>query len=106
MPDRGWKQAERRFARDVGVQRIPVTGERHGADFEDGIAVYQLKVRRMIPSWLWTWLSGIQGTAQTKGKAGVLILKKPRQEDREAIVVLSWYLWVELHGTGQGRTPE
>ena len=47
-----WKAVERRMARDVGVERIPVTGERHGADFEDGIACYQVKCRRVIPGWL------------------------------------------------------
>lgn len=75
-----------------------MTGERHGADFTDGVACYQLKVRRCIPGWLWGWLSGIQGTAKGKGKAGVLVLKQPRQQDAEAIVILSWRDWVELHG--------
>lgn len=98
MPDKGWKQAERRLARDVGCERIPVTGERHGADFEDGIAVYQLKVRKAIPSWLWLWLRGIRGTGQRKQKAGVLVLKHPGQKDTDAVVVLSWADWVDLHG--------
>lgn len=60
MADKGWKQAERRMARDVGCERIPVTGERHGADFADGLCVYQLKVRKAIPGWLWDWLEGIR----------------------------------------------
>lgn len=98
MADRGWKQAERRMARDVGTERIPVTGERHGADFADGIACYQLKVRRAIPSWLWDWLSGIRGAGQRAGKAGVLVLKHPRQQDTDALVVLTWADWVSLHG--------
>lgn len=95
---RSWKAAETRFARDVGSERKPCDGSRAGADFEDGIACYQLKVRRSIPGWLWDWLSGIQGNAQSKGKAGVLVLKAPRQQDEDALVVLSWKHWVELHG--------
>lgn len=102
MADKGWKAAERRMARDVGSERIPVTGERHGADFADGIAVYQLKVRRAIPGWLWDWLSGIQGTGQRAGKAGVLVLKRPRERDEDAVVVLSWRDWTALHGTPKG----
>lgn len=86
------------MARDVGCERIPVTGERCGADFTDAIACYQLKVRKAIPSWLWDWLSGIQGHAATKGKAGVLVLKRPREKDEDAIVILSWREWVTLHG--------
>jgi len=99
MPDKAWKASERRMARDVGSERIPVTGERHGADFVDGVACYQLKVRRAIPGWLWTWLSGIQGAGQRQGKAGVLVLKHPRQRDEDAVVVLSWRDWTALHGT-------
>jgi len=107
VPEKSWKVAERRMARDVGVERIPVTGERCGADFEDAIACYQLKTRSAIPGWLWTWLSGIQGTATRKGKAGCLVLKHPGQRDSEAIVVLSWRDWVLLHGTPkQSQTTE
>ena len=36
MTDKAWKAFERRLAHDVGTERIPVTGERDGADFEDG----------------------------------------------------------------------
>ena len=97
MADKGWKAAERRFACDVGSRRIPVTGERFGADFEDGLAAYQLKVRRM-PGWLWGWLAGIRGNAEPRGKVGVLVLKQPRQQDGDAVVVLTWRAWVELHG--------
>jgi hypothetical protein len=99
MSNPGWKKAERRMARDVGSERIPVTGERHGADFRCGVACYQLKVRGMLPSWLWGWLSGIQASAKREGKAGVLVLKQPRQKDTEALVILSWSDWVSLHGT-------
>ena len=62
MSEKRWKVVERKFARDVGVERIPVTGERDGADFEDAIACYQSKSRKCIPSWLGSWLSGIVGT--------------------------------------------
>lgn len=90
------------MARDVGSERIPVTGERHGADFSDGITCYQLKVRKSIPGWLWTWLEGIQGHAKGKGKAGALVLKLPRQRDEDALVILSWRDWVALHGDARG----
>jgi hypothetical protein len=103
VSDKGWKAAERRMAADVGVRRIPVTGERAGADFEDAIGCYQLKVRRALPGWLWDWLGGIQGNAKPKGKAGVLVLKLPRMADTEALVILSWSDWVALHGRPEGE---
>ena len=101
MPTSSWKASERRMARDVGTERIPVTGERHGADFADGIACYQLKVRRMLPAWLWAWLGGIQGTAAKQGRVGVLVLRVPRMRDEDALVVLAWRDWVALHGDAQ-----
>jgi hypothetical protein len=99
MGDTRWKAVERRFARDVGVQRIPVTGvDRDGADFADGIAHYQAKSRRTLPAWLWRWLGGIQETARHAGKIGVLVLHRPGQDRAEALVVLSWADWRALHG--------
>jgi hypothetical protein len=106
MSDKAWKACERRMARDVGVDRIPVTGERHGADFTDAIAAYQLKVRRMLPSWLWHWLGGIQATAATQGKSGILVLKTPGQKDTDALVILSWKDWTALHGVPAGKADD
>lgn len=93
------------MARDVGTERIPVTGERHGADFEDGLCAYQLKVRKALPAWLWDWLTGIQQNGTPRGKAGVLVLKLPRMRDDEALVVLAWRDWVALHGDALKERP-
>lgn len=98
MKNRSWKGAETRFARDVGSERKPCDGSRDGADFEDGLAVYQLKVRKSIPGWLWGWLTGIRTTGLLSKKIGVLVLKHPRQQDTDALVVLTWRDWVALHG--------
>ena len=100
MTDKRWKRVERKFAGDMGVGRIPVTGvDRDGADFEDGIACYQSKSRASIPGWLWGWLQGITGTGKRKNKAGVLVLHRPGQRRSEAIVVTTWANWCDLHGT-------
>lgn len=91
------------MARDVGTERIPVSGRtKDEPDFEDGIACYQVKCRKVIPSWLWGWLTGIQGTARRQSKAGVLVLKRPNQRDEHGLVVLSWQDWVSLHGSPHG----
>lgn len=104
MADKAWKAAERSMARDVGTTRIPVTGERHGADFEDALACYQLKVRNSLPGWLFTWLSGICWNAGPKGKIGVLVLNRPRRRRQDALVIVTWGDWVALHG--QPALPE
>lgn len=90
------------MARDVGTERIPVTGERNGADFENAAFCFQLKVRSMLPSWLFEWLYGICDTAARKRKTGVLILKAPGMRDADAVVVLKWGDFVDLHGSIRG----
>src|SRR5213593_1705039 len=100
MHPKSWKRSETRMARDVGSERIPADGTREGADFTDSIACYQLKVRRSIPRWLWSWLDGIRRFAMAhSGRVGVLVLKHPGMRDTEAVVILSWRDWVDLHGT-------
>jgi hypothetical protein len=98
MPDKGWKRAERQHARDVGTERIPVTGERDGADFVSGPFAYQLKVRKVIPAWIGAWLGGICAMAARSNRTGVLVLNRPHRPRRAALVVLRWSDWVELHG--------
>lgn len=100
MADRGWKQFERRQCRDMGVERQPVTGERHGADNAPHPRfAFQFKLRRALPRWAWEWLAGIVATAARDGKIGVLVVKRPRQRDADALVLLRWADWVALHGT-------
>jgi len=98
--DRGWKKFERRLARDVGSERIPVTGERAGADFEDGICCYQAKLGRAMPSYLRSWLAGIRaaGAARRPEKIGAVVWKPKHAEDADAVVLVSWRDWVALHG--------
>ena len=104
MSNQGWKQAERRYAGDVGETRIPVTGERAGRDFGTrGPFAYQLKTRKTIPTRLFTWVSGIVGTARETDQVGVLVLNRRRARRGDALVVLRWADWVDLHGVPAGR---
>jgi hypothetical protein len=87
------------MARAMGTERIPVTGERDGADAQTPLFAFQFKLRRTIPAWLFSWLAGICGHAQGKqsGQVGVLVLKSPGMLDRESLVILRWADW--------GRAP-
>lgn len=97
-----WKRSELKMARDVGTERIPVDGRSDGsADWDDGLFVYQLKVRRALPSWLFDWLAGIVAWGRDKQRIGVLVLNRPRQPRSEALVVIRWSDWVDLHGPAQ-----
>jgi len=98
MADKAWKQFERRCCRDFGEQRIPVNGEWHGPDGVTAMFAFQFKLRRALPTWLFEWLNGIVAAAQRRGLVGVLVLKTPGMEDRDALVLLRWCDWVDLHG--------
>ena len=84
------------MATDVGSSRIPVTGERAGADFAGGPCAYQLKVRRALPQWLFAWLDGICAAGAKRGKVGALVLNLPRRPRRDALVVVRWQDWQSL----------
>ena len=90
MTDKAWKAFERRLAHDVGTERIPVTGEREGADFEDGRHVYQVKLGRRLPAYLASWLKGITATARRRGKIGLVVWKPKHAKDEDAIVLMRW----------------
>ena len=98
MADKSWKAFERRLAARVGGARIPVTGERDGADVIAGPFVYQAKLRRGLPSYLRDWLRGIVAAGERSGTIGVVVWKAPRTLDDDAVVVLRLKDWQDLHG--------
>ena len=99
MSDFAWKSFERRLAARVGGRRIPVTGERDGADVIAGSAfVYQCKLRRGLPGYLRDWLRGIVAAGERTGSTGVVVWKAPRSLDDDAVVILRLRDWQDLHG--------
>jgi hypothetical protein len=100
MTARGtWKAYELRVAKHLGGRRIPVTGlDRHGADVVTPMFHCQVKLRKALPAWLFAWLDGIVADAKPAGKVGILLLRKPRQDDAEALVVMRYADFCDLHG--------
>ena len=98
MPDKSWKAFERRVAKRVGGKRIPVTGERDGADVIAPAFCYQAKLRRGLPSYLREWLRGIVAAGERSGTTGVVIWKSPGALDDDAVVVLRLKDWQDWHG--------
>lgn len=90
VTDKAWKGVRARLTCDVGTERIPVTGEREGADFEDGRHCYQVKLGRRLPAYLAQWLDGITATGRRKGKIGLVVWKPKGGKDEDAIVLMRW----------------
>ncbi len=101
MSDKSWKAFERRLGKRHGGKRIPVTGERDGADVVavSGPFVIQAKLGRRFPSYLRAWLDGIRAAGQRAGgKTGIVVWKPKGVRDDNAMVLLSLKDWTELHG--------
>ena len=97
--DRAWKAFERRIAQRVGGKRIPITGERDGADVVGGGPfVYQAKLRKGVPSYLKSWLRGIVEAGERSGSTGVVVWKQPGARDDDALVLLRLKDWQAWHG--------
>src|SRR5262245_4947385 len=98
---RGWKHFERRIAADIGGRRRPVTGvDRGDGDVVTTMFEIQCKCRGRQPSYLLDWLRGIVATASARNKVGVVVWKEPgrKQLDDDALVVMRWRDFVDLHG--------
>jgi hypothetical protein len=94
-----WKKFERALARDVGTERIPVTGERDGADFRTPMFLYQAKFRKAaISAELSAWLDAARANAAGTGRTAVVVVRRHRRPRGDAVVLLSWADWLELHG--------
>jgi hypothetical protein len=96
-----WKKFERELARDVGTERIPVTGERDGADFQTPMFLYQAKFRKAaIPKELSEWLDAARTKAgfDAAGRTAVVVVRRHRRSRQDAVVLLSWGDWLALHG--------
>ena len=104
--DKSWKAFERRVAKRVGGKRIPVTGERDGADIQAGPFCYQAKLRRGQPEYLRDWLRGIVAAGERSGTTGVVVWKVPGARDDDAVVVLRLRDWQSWHGDDQARTKQ
>lgn len=95
MSEKTWKARERRISKLMGTTRIPVTGERCGADCETPLFAVQIKARKTVPGFLFEWLAGIRGARP--GKIGLVVMVRPGGKDLEAVVMLSLKDWLDLH---------
>ena len=107
MTDMTWKAYERRLAKLLGTQRIPVTGERNGADAETPLFCFQFKKRQTFPGYVAEWLDSIRTNAAMRepAKIGVVVMQRPRRDDLDSLVVMSVRDFIDLHGGRAGASP-
>jgi hypothetical protein len=97
MPDKTWKARERKVAALLQGHRIPVTGERDGADVLTPLLAVQVKHRRSRPTYLRAWLDGILGTARKSNRTGLVVWSVHREDAANALAILRLDDFARLH---------
>lgn len=94
MPDKAWKNAERKIAAIFGTVRIPAAmwGQRpdrgdNAPDAETEQLALQVKSGYRCPGYLRSWLNGIQKTAPP-GKVGAVVWHVAGTRFTDSLVVL------------------
>ena len=85
-----WKACERRVAKLLGGQRVPVTGRQRGdtPDIEHAALSIEVKSRKSLPAWLLGAL-GQARAASEEGKIPVVVLHQDRVPYAESLIVLT-----------------
>ena len=96
MLEKSWKAFERRIAARVGGKRLPCDGTKDGVDVDGGPFVYQVKLRRGMPSYLRNWLRGITEAGKRTGSIGCVVWKAPGARVDDSVVVLRLRDWQEV----------
>jgi len=102
MSDKRWKAGERKHAKDMGTERIPVTGrqrDKGGADYETPMFAFGDKDGYRRPGYLEQWIADLEGYARPRDKIPIVVWHEPGQRRDNDLVFLRWKDWVDLHGT-------
>ena len=85
-----WKQAERRIAKLLGGQRVPVTGRQRGdtPDIEHAALSIEVKSRKSLPAWLLKALNQAQAASKEGKKMPVVVLHQDHAPYAHCLVVL------------------
>lgn len=93
MADKLWKQAERRVAKLLGGQRVPVTGRQRGSspDISHPTLSLEVKHRENFPAWLLDALDQASESIVSDSQIPLAVLhqKGMKYEDCLAVMRLS-----------------
>lgn len=68
MADKAWKRCERRVAKYIGGERVPITGRQRGdvPDVKHNWLSVEIKYRAKLPRWLYEARSQAEAAAQPR----------------------------------------
>jgi len=86
--DKPWKACERRVARYIGGERIPITGRQRGdvADIKHNWLSVEVKYRKKLPDWIKDAMSQAKA-AQRGGRMPVVIMCEKGEEIGKAWIM-------------------
>lgn len=78
MADKAWKAAERRIAKYIGGERVPVSGRTRGdqPDIRHAWLCPEVKYRSKIPAWLFDAMDQAEKSAQPRQMPCVILIEK------------------------------
>lgn len=78
MADKAWKAAERRVAKYVSGERVPITGRQRGdaPDIEHRWLSIELKYRKNLPAWFKDAMNQAELSARTRQLPVVIMIEK------------------------------
>ena len=109
MPDKGWKQYERRIAKRFGLKRRGADFRGPGGGKDDAVAlpgepesVYSLEMTlQKVLSYIQLLAKCYQAEANaSSGKVPLVIAKQARQRDRDSLVVMRLETFEEFFEIG------
>jgi len=89
MSERAWKRTERKVARKLDGERIPVTGRARGSAPDVALpwACVEVKHRKTIPRWLLEAVDQAQASAQDDQLPLVVLHEAGMSHDRDLVVM-------------------
>ena len=88
MADKPWKSCERRVARYIGGERVPITGRQRGdvPDIKHNWLSPEVKYRKAVPEWIKDAMRQAEAASNPR-QLPVVILVEKGQEVGEAFIM-------------------
>lgn len=89
MTDKAWKACERRVAKYIGGERVPITGRQRGdvPDIEHNFLVPEVKYKNKMPAWIYDALNQAEAAQRRTSQMPCVILVEKGQKIGDALIV-------------------
>ena len=88
MTDKAWKRCERRVAKYIGGERVPITGRTRGSapDIQHNWLSVEVKYRAKLPAWLHDAMDQAIASKMPRQTPCVILCERGRQAGESYII--------------------